>query len=201
VTRVAVLDFGMGNLRSVAKALERAGAVPVVTGDPAAADRSDALVVPGVGAFGACMEGLRSRGLDRLVRDYVGSGRPVLAVCLGMQVLFEHSEEGDARGLGLLAGRVVRLPSSVTVPHMGWNDVSWTRAHPLVGGLDDGTRFYFVHSYVCLPEEDVAVGETEHGVRFSAAVASGNVFATQFHPEKSSHDGLEIYRNLVKAAA
>jgi glutamine amidotransferase len=201
VTRVAVLDFGMGNLRSVAKAVERAGGEAVVTAAAAEADRSEALVVPGVGAFAACMDGLRSGGLDELVRTYAGSDRPVLAVCLGMQVLFEHSEEGNAEGLGLLRGRVVRLPASVTVPHMGWNDVTWGRRHPFVDGLDDGTRFYFVHSYVCLPEDDVTVGETEHGMRFPAAVASGNVFATQFHPEKSSDDGLEIYRNLVKAAA
>lgn len=201
MTRVAVLDFGMGNLRSVGKAVERAGGDPLITPDPAVADRSDALVVPGVGAFGACMEGLRSRGLDRLVRSYVASGRPVLAVCLGMQVLFEHSEEGDAEGLGLLAGKVVRLPSSVTVPHMGWNDVTWTQPHRLTTGLEDGTRFYFVHSFVCLPTDDVTVGETEHGMRFPAAVASGNVFATQFHPEKSGDSGLEIYRNLVNAAA
>ncbi|HEV3475325.1 MAG TPA: imidazole glycerol phosphate synthase subunit HisH [Actinomycetota bacterium] len=202
MTRVAVLDFGMGNLRSVAKAVEWAGGEAVVTSRPAEAERSDALVVPGVGAFAACMDGLRSRGLDELVRTYVRSDRPVLAVCLGMQVLFEHSEEGDAPGLGLLRGRVARLPGSVTVPHMGWNDVTWSQAHPLVDGLPDGTRFYFVHSYVCLPADDeVTVGQTEHGMRFAAAVAAGNVFATQFHPEKSSHSGLEIYRNLVKAAA
>jgi glutamine amidotransferase len=201
VTRVAVLDFGMGNLRSVAKAVERAGGEAVVTSDPAEADRSDAMVVPGVGAFAACMDGLRSRGLDELARRYAASDRPVLAVCLGMQVLFDHSEEGDAQGLGLLRGRVVRIPPSVTVPHMGWNDVTWARSHPLVDGLGDGTRFYFVHSYVCLPDDDVTVGHTEHGMRFAAAVASGNLFATQFHPEKSSESGLEIYRNLVKAAA
>ena len=199
--RVAILDYGMGNIRSVSKAVDRAGGRPLVTSDPGEAAGADAMVVPGVGAFGACMEGLRERGLDRAVLEFAEGGRPLLGVCLGMQVLFERSEEGDATGLGILRGGVVRLPSDVKVPHMGWNEVEWTSRPPLVEGLDGGVRFYFVHSYACVPEEPVTVGETEHGVRFAAAVARDNLFGTQFHPEKSGDAGLRIYENLVKEAA
>ena len=199
--RIAILDFGMGNLRSVAKAVDRMGGEPVVTSEPSEAGTAAAMVVPGVGAFGACMSGLRERGLDRAVMDFAGGDRPVLGVCLGMQVFFERSEEGGAEGLGLLRGDVVRLPSDVKVPHMGWNEVRWTGDHPLAQGLEDGSSFYFVHSYACTPEDDVTVGRTEHGIEFAAAVARGNVFGTQFHPEKSGEAGLRIYENLVKAAA
>ena len=199
--RVAILDYGMGNIRSVSKAVYRAGGRPLVTSDPGEAAAADAMVVPGVGAFGACMEGLRGRGLDRAVLEFAEGDRPLLGVCLGMQVLFERSEEGDAKGLGILRGGVVRLPSDVKVPHMGWNEVEWTSRPPLVEGLDGGVRFYFVHSYACAPEEPVTVGETEHGVRFAAAVARDNLFGTQFHPEKSGDAGLRIYENLVKGAA
>lgn len=198
--RVAVLDYGMGNLRSVAKAVDHGGGQPVTTSDLTEAIGADAMVVPGVGAFAACMAGLRENGLDTAVETFARSGRPLLGVCLGMQVLFEHSEEGDAGGLGILRGNVIRLSGDVKVPHMGWNDVRWTRPHPLSAGLDGG-QFYFVHSYACVPEEDVSVGETEYGIRFAAAVGRDNVFGTQFHPEKSGTAGLEIYRNLVKAAA
>ncbi len=201
MTRIAVLDYGMGNLRSVARAIERVGGEPVVTDRADEALGADALVVPGVGAFGACMEGLRAKGLDAAVRDFAGSSRPMLGVCLGMQVLFEASEESGGPGLGLVRGSVVRLPAEVKVPHMGWNEVTWTREHPLIAGIPSGMRFYFVHSYACVPEEDVTVGETEHGMRFAAAIAQGPVFATQFHPEKSGDAGIEIYRNLVKEAS
>lgn len=198
MARVAVLDYGMGNLRSVARAVDRAGAEPVVTSDRGEVEHADALVVPGVGAFGACMANLRAAGLDRVIVGFAETGRPLLGVCLGMQVLFDHSEEGDAGGLALLSGEVRRLPDGVKVPHMGWNEVRWRSQHPLVRGLPDGTRFYFVHSYVCDPSGDVAVGTTEYGRPFPAAVAAGSVFAVQFHPEKSGEAGLEIYRNLVK---
>jgi glutamine amidotransferase len=201
VARVAVLDYGMGNLRSVARAVEHAGGDPVVTSDAAEVDRADALVVPGVGAFAACMANLRATGLDRATVAFAESGRPLVGVCLGMQVLFDHGEEGDADGLGLLRGDVVRLPADVKVPHMGWNEVEWTGRHPLVRGIGSGTRFYFVHSYACRPADDVVVGQAEHGTRFPAVVAAGNLFATQFHPEKSGEAGLEIYRNLVKELA
>ena len=199
--RVAILDYGMGNVRSVAKAVDRAGGEPALTSDPSDAGRADAMVVPGVGAFGACMEGLRQRGLDRAVVEYAEADRPLLGVCLGMQVLFERSEEGDVAGLGILRGAVVRLPSEVKVPHMGWNQVTWRAPHPLVDGLTDGERFYFVHSFACLADREITTGETEHGIPFAAVVGRGNLLGTQFHPEKSGDAGLRIYRNLVKAAA
>jgi glutamine amidotransferase len=201
VTRVAILDYGFGNLRSVQRAVERVGGAAVVTGDPETVRAADALVVPGVGAFGACVAGLRDAELDGTVREIVASDRPVLGVCLGMQVLFDWGEEGPADGLGILRGKVRRLPQGLTVPHMGWNEIRWRGEHPLNEGIPSSTLFYFVHSYVCEPEEDVVVGETDYGGAFAAAVARENLFATQFHPEKSGQAGLQIYQNLVKAAA
>lgn len=190
----------MGNLRSVARAVERAGGRPHVTADPGEVMGADALVVPGVGAFGACLANLRGAGLDEAVRRFVATGRPVLGVCLGMQVLFDWGEEGPAEGLGVLPGKVRRLPGEVKLPHMGWNEVRWTADHPLLAGIASGTRFYFVHSYVCVPEEDIVVGKAAYGRPFAAAVARANVFGTQFHPEKSGEPGLEIYRNLVRGS-
>jgi glutamine amidotransferase len=199
--RIAVLDYGMGNLRSVANAIEHVGGRPVVVSEPDAADAADAAVVPGVGAFGACMRGLVERGLDATVDRYVRGGRPLFGVCLGMQVLFASSDEDPGAGLEHFPGRVRRLPGTVKVPHMGWNEVRWTGDHALIEGIPSGTRFYFVHSYAPDPDEASTIGETEYGTTFAAAVARGSVFATQFHPERSGDAGLEIYRNLVGAAA
>jgi imidazole glycerol-phosphate synthase subunit HisH len=202
VTGIAVLDYGMGNLRSVHRALERVGGRAEVTDDPEAASRADAIVVPGVGAFGACMRGLLERGLDRVVVEFARSERPVLGVCLGLQVLFEGSEEDPDAGLALLPGKIRRLDGeSVKVPHMGWNQVHWVADHPLVRGIPDGTRFYFVHSYAPEAAPGTTVGETEHGSVFASAVASGSIFATQFHPEKSGDPGLAIYEAFVKRVA
>ncbi len=198
--RIGVLDYGMGNLRSVARALERVGAAVVITDDPGALDAADGLVVPGVGAFGACMRNLSARRLDGPLRAFVASGRPVFGVCLGMQVLFRGSEEDPEPGLGLLPGACRRLPPTVKVPHMGWNDVRWVRAHPYTAAIPDGTRFYFVHSYAPDVADGVTVGVAEHGRPFSAAVARGNVFATQFHPEKSGPPGLALYEAFVREA-
>ena len=198
---IGVLDYGMGNLRSVTKALERVGAETRLIDAPEGADGLDGLVVPGVGAFGACMDGLRERGLDAVVTEWAGQDRPVLGVCLGMQVLFEWSEEGGVEGLGVLAGKVRRLPDSVKVPHMGWNEVRWTRETAITSGVPDGTRFYFVHSYACEAAADLAAGETEYGTRFASAVQRGRLFATQFHPEKSGDPGIELYRAFVESAS
>jgi glutamine amidotransferase len=197
--KVAVLDYGMGNLRSVARALAHVGAEPEVTPDAATALRADALVVPGVGHFGACMRNLRERGLDAVVLRFAESSRPVFGVCVGMQVLFEGSEEDPAPGLGLLLGRSRRLPEGVKVPHMGWNTVEWLSPHPYVREVPSGAYLYFVHSFA----PDVGpetVGRTEHGRPFAAAVARENVFATQFHPEKSGGTGLAIYAAFAREA-
>jgi glutamine amidotransferase len=203
VTSVAILDYGMGNLRSVRRAVERVGGSPVVTSDPAEAARADAAVVPGVGAFGACMRGLSQTGLDAVVREFVASERPVLGVCLGMQVLFESSEEDPDPGLGLVPGavRLLLAGPGVKVPHMGWNEVRWTVDHPLTRGIPSGTRFYFVHSYAPDVAEGVTVGVAEHGREFTAAVAHGSVFATQFHPERSGDAGLALYEAFVKESS
>ncbi|HWO71906.1 MAG TPA: imidazole glycerol phosphate synthase subunit HisH [Actinomycetota bacterium] len=198
--RIGVLDYGMGNLRSVARALERVGAAVEVTDDPDVVGAAAGLVVPGVGAFGACMRNLSSRGLEGPLRAFVAGGRPVFGVCLGMQVLFERSEEDPEPGLGLLPGACRRLPSTVKVPHMGWNEVRWARPHPYAAGIPDGTRFYFVHSYAPDVADGVTVGVAEHGRPFAAAVARGNVFATQFHPEKSGEPGLALYEAFVREA-
>ncbi|MGH2684600.1 MAG: imidazole glycerol phosphate synthase subunit HisH [Actinomycetota bacterium] len=198
---IAVLDYGMGNLRSVANAIEHVGGRPLLLSGPDAADAGDAVVVPGVGAFGACMRGLVERGLDATVGTYLRGTRPVLGVCLGMQVLFASSDEDPGPGLEYFSGRVRKLPPTVKVPHMGWNEVRWTGNHDLIEGIPSGTRFYFVHSYAPDLDPRSTVGETEYGTVFAAAVAKGPVFATQFHPERSGDAGLEIYRNLVRAAA
>ncbi|HET9725129.1 MAG TPA: imidazole glycerol phosphate synthase subunit HisH [Actinomycetota bacterium] len=193
---IAVLDYGMGNLRSVARAIEHVGGKPEVTSDARAALGASALVVPGVGHFGACMRNLRGRGLDVAVTAFAESGRPVFGVCVGMQVLLAASEEDPDPGLGLFPGVSRRLPEDVKVPHMGWNTVEWLAPHPYTRDVPSGTRFYFVHSYA----PDVGrrtIGRTEHGRPFSAVVAHENVFATQFHPEKSGEPGLQLYESFV----
>ncbi|HZD78893.1 MAG TPA: imidazole glycerol phosphate synthase subunit HisH [Actinomycetota bacterium] len=200
---IGVLDYGMGNLRSVARAIEHVGGTAEIVEDPGAVQRAEALVVPGVGHFGACVRNLRDRGLDQAIRSVAGAGRPVFGVCVGMQVLLEGSEEDPDPGIGLLAGRCRRLPSSasVKVPHMGWNTVAWSAgAHPYLAGVPDGSRFYFVHSFAPDPGPST-LGVAEHGRTFSAVVASANVFATQFHPEKSGSAGLALYEAFVKEAA
>ncbi|HEX9121923.1 MAG TPA: imidazole glycerol phosphate synthase subunit HisH [Actinomycetota bacterium] len=195
---VAILDYGMGNLRSVARAVERVGGKPDVTDDAAQVARADALVVPGVGHFGACMRNLREQGLDAAILGFAAGGRPVFGVCLGMQVLFESSEESDEPGLGLLPGRVARLPQRVRVPHIGWNTVTWTGTHPYVQGIADRTRFSFVHSYAADVDDTTTLGVTEHGRPFASVVGRGNLFATQFHPEKSGAAGLAVYEAFVR---
>ncbi|HET9673141.1 MAG TPA: imidazole glycerol phosphate synthase subunit HisH [Actinomycetota bacterium] len=197
---IAVLDYGSGNVHSVSRALAHAGGEPVVTADASEALAADALLIPGVGHAGHCVRRIRALGLDRTIRAFADSGRPVIGVCVGMQILFDGSEEDPDPGLGLLPGVCRRLPDTVKVPHIGWNEVSWTREHPFVEGIASGTRFYFVHSYA--PDVGgTTVGETEHGRRFAAVAGRDNVFATQFHPEKSGDAGLQLYASVVKAVA
>src|SRR4051812_30369172 len=197
---IAILDYRAGNLRSVAKALETVGVRPVVTDDPAEIARADGLVVPGQGSAVDAMRNLERLGLVEPIKQYVASGRPFLGVCLGEQVIFESSEEGPGvTCLGLIPGTVRRLPGGQKVPHMGWNSVRIARPHPLLDGVPSDEYFYFVHSYYVAPSDPaMVVGETDYGVTFASIVAHGNVFATQFHPEKSSGIGLKIYENFVR---
>lgn len=199
--RVAVVDFGAGNLRSVAKALEAVGADPLITGDAREIDLADALVFPGQGANDPSMRELRSRGLVGPIGDFLCAERPFLGVCLGLQLLLESSEEGSEPGLGVIGGRVRRLPGGQKVPQIGWNTVSMTSSHEVLSTVPDGSHFYFVHSYYAEPSDaDVVAGTTEYGVRFASAVARGPLVAVQFHPEKSGRIGLEIYRRFVEFA-
>jgi glutamine amidotransferase len=198
---IALLDYGSGNLHSVSRALTHVGAAVQVCASPSDIGGADAILVPGVGHFGQCMRALRDTGFADAITGAVANERPVVGVCVGMQVLFDGSDEGDEPGLGVLAGRVRRLPPSERVPHTGWNTVAWAgRRHAFVAGLDDNASFYFVHSYAAdLGPE--TVGATEHGRTFSAIVADGPVFATQFHPEKSGQAGLALYETIVREVA
>jgi len=199
---IAVVDSGSGNLRSVAKALERAGGNVVVTSDPDAVRRADRIVVPGQGAFKDGMAGLTRRNLDEAVREVVRAGRPYLGICLGLQLLFDESEEhGPVAGLGILRGKVVRFADrpGMKVPHMGWNDVHLCKDEPLWKGLPEGAYVYFVHSYLAVPAQPVTCLEADYGGRFCAAIRHENLFACQFHPEKSQAVGLAILGNFVRA--
>lgn len=197
---IAVLDYGMGNLHSVLRAIQQVGGNAEVTDDFDTAAKADALVVPGVGAFGACMSALSTSGFVPLIHDFADSDRPLFGVCLGLQVLFEGSDEDPDPGLGVLPGRVKRLPDTVKVPHMGWNEVVFDVEHPYTRHLDDGERFYFVHSFAA-DVSQFTVARTDYGTNFSAVVARGSVFASQFHPEKSGDAGLSIYEAFVKEVA
>jgi imidazole glycerol-phosphate synthase subunit HisH len=204
---IAVIDTGICNLRSVTKALEAAGARPEVVRTPGevAASGAEGLVLPGVGALRDCVQSLRASGLDATVRSWIGADRPFLGVCLGMQALFESSEEGNVAGLGIFPGQVrrFRLPAPYKVPHMGWNTVRFVqKGTVLQDGLgDDGESFYFVHSYHCVPSDrSLVLAECDYGNPFVAALGRGRVFATQFHPEKSQARGLRIYRNFAASA-
>jgi glutamine amidotransferase len=197
---IAIVDYGMGNRRSVEKALEHVGAQPALTADHAALRAADGLVVPGVGAFPEAMRRLQAAGLDELIRERAHAGVPVLGLCLGMQLLFDTSTEHEgAKGLGLLPGVVTAL-NAPKVPHIGWNLVTFERTAALTDGLGEAAAFYHVHSFACRPAEpsDV-VGSGEYGERFASIVERGNVMGVQFHPEKSSRDGLALLRNFSQA--
>jgi len=195
--QIALVDYGAGNLRSVAKALARSGLDPLVTSDAEAVRRADAVVLPGVGAFADAAASLAGKGLDEAVREVIEAGRPYLGLCLGLQLLFDESDEhGRTPGLGILAGRVARFPerdasgARLRVPHIGWNDVRFAGRHPMLARLPASDCFYFVHGYRAVPaREEVVVGRTDYGGEFAAAVARDNVFAVQFHPEKSQAAG------------
>jgi glutamine amidotransferase len=195
-----MIDFGIGNLRSVQKALEYVGASVDLSDDPDEVLRARKLILPGVGAFGAGMDALQQRRLVTPIQKAVAEGSPLLGICLGMQLLFDESEElGQHKGLGLIPGRVLRFSdTSLVVPHMGWNQIEHDGSHPLLAGVPDGAHAYFVHSYYCEPEApDVCVGSTHYGRRFAAVVGHNEIFGLQFHPEKSQHVGLRILENFV----
>jgi imidazole glycerol-phosphate synthase subunit HisH len=203
VTRVAILDYGMGNLRSVEKAFAKVGSEAVVTSDTALAADADGLVLPGVGAFPKAMARVRELGLDRLVEERLEAGTPVLGICLGYQLLFEFSTElGGTAGLGLLEGEVRELQApGLKVPHIGWEPVRWDATSKLIDGIVDATPFYFVHSFAPRPpERPTVLGTAEHGERFASAVACPPLYGVQFHPEKSSAAGLRLLANFARIA-
>jgi glutamine amidotransferase len=196
---VAVLDYGIGNLRSAQKALERVGADARLTADPDEIAAADGVVLPGVGAFGRCMDALRESGLDRIAIDASAAGRPFLGICVGMQLLYEGSEEDpDAAGLGILPGIVRRLPEGVKHPQMQWNTLDVTGNPPLFAGIERPIWVYFVHSYAAEVTDDV-VATCDYGGPVAAAVVRGDLWATQFHPEKSGEAGLAILENFVES--
>ena len=200
MSRVAIIDYGVGNLRSVEKAFHAGGVEAQVSSEESVLRSADKLVLPGVGAFRACMGALTERGLDRLVRERVEEGTPLLGVCVGMQMLFEESEEfGTTSGLGFLRGRVRRFPEGLRVPQVGWNQVGWKSGYALSEGIGDGVFFYFVHSFFCESDDEAAVvGETEYGITYPSVVARGNVCGVQFHPEKSQAAGLRLLKNFAE---
>jgi imidazole glycerol-phosphate synthase subunit HisH len=199
MSQVAIIDYGVGNLRSVEKAFAATGCDAVVTSNESELREAKRLVLPGVGAFAACMKALSARGFDRLVRDRAREGTPVLGVCVGMQLLFDESDEfGSTPGLGLLRGRVRRFENNLVVPHVGWNRIFQSRQHALFEGVADGSFCYFVHSFYCDPADGAVVaGQTEYGGRYASVVAEMNICGVQFHPEKSQEVGLRMLGNFA----
>jgi imidazole glycerol-phosphate synthase subunit HisH len=199
---IAVADYGIGNLGSVTKAFRAAGAEVVLTGEPDVLRRADAVVLPGDGAFGATMDEVTRHGLLPVLRETVEAGKPLLGICIGMQLLFEESEEhGRHRGLGFLPGRVRRFDEGLPVPHMGWNRLRRRRAHPLLDGVSDGAHVYFVHSYYCDAPDEVVIASSDYGRDFAAVVGRGNVLGVQFHPEKSQGVGRRMVASFVRSLA
>ena len=196
---VAIIDYGVGNLRSVEKAFAATGCDAIISGDESVLRAAEKLVLPGVGAFGACMKALKERGFDRLVINKARAGTPLLGVCVGMQLLFDESDEfGSTPGLGLLRGNVRRFGSDLVVPQVGWNRIHQKQQHMLFEGIEDRSFCYFVHSYYCQPnDETVVAGETDYGERYASVVAQGNICGVQFHPEKSQDVGLRMLRNFA----
>jgi glutamine amidotransferase len=202
-SRIAIVDYGMGNLRSVEKALEHVGAAALISRDPEQIAAADGVILPGVGAFPRAMEMIRERGQEQALVERSRAGTPILGICLGLQLLFESSSElGGAEGLALLPGPVEELEApGLKVPHIGWSPVRWSRDSRLTDGIADETAFYFVHSFTPHPEAGDVLGMAEHGTRFACAVERGNVFGVQFHPEKSSAAGLRLLANFAGICA
>ncbi len=199
---IAIVDYGAGNLRSVAKAIEKLGHAPEVTGDPRKVLSARAVILPGVGASDSAMTALGERGLVEPIRTVIRKGLPFFGVCLGLQLLLESSEEGSIPCLGVVPGRVRKFPDSVKTPHMGWNEVSFERDHPVLEGVESGSYFYFVHSYYADPQDrSLVLGTTDYASQFCSMVAWDNVVATQFHPEKSGAVGLRLYENFLRSVA
>ena len=201
MTQVAIIDYGVGNLRSVEKAFAAMGCDAIVTGNDRELRNAERLVLPGVGAFGACMQALSERGFDNLVRERVREGIPLLGVCVGMQMLFDESDEfGRTAGLGLLRGCVRRFSNDLVVPQVGWNQIRQLAMHSLFDGITDQSFFYFVHSFFCDPvDNSTIIGETEYSDTYASVVAQANVCGVQFHPEKSQVAGLRLLRNFARS--
>jgi imidazole glycerol-phosphate synthase subunit HisH len=196
---IAIVDYGMGNLKSVTNAFRSLNAEIAVTSDAGEIRKAHALVLPGVGAFGKCIDNLKKYGLFSVIKEQIHEGKPYLGICLGMQILLEGSEEAPGvEGLGIIKGQVLRFRGSMKIPHMGWNSAKIARPLDIFKGIPDESYFYFVHSFYPHPEEDVAATITDYGFPFASSVHKGNVFASQFHPEKSQHIGLQMLRNFVQ---
>ena len=202
---IAIIDPGMGNLRSVLRAFQHCGADAEIIKSPDLVDGKDALIFPGQGAIVDCMKHLVSTGFDQLLREWIAANRHFFGICLGLQALFEHSEEGDTKGLGIFPGRVVRfrLPREYKIPHMGWNDAGFVDGAPLINDLAESEQYYFVHSYYLeQPNPNLDWFRSEYGGQsFTSGIVQGNCFATQFHPEKSQAKGLQLYRNFLAHVA
>lgn len=199
---IAVIDYGAGNLRSVSNALGKLGYPPRITSNPDDVNSAEAVIFPGVGAAGNAMDSLKRSGLDNAIRNAIQRGKPVLAICIGMQMLFSYTEEDGGREcLDILSGTVERLPDGLKVPHMGWNQVQRKANHAIFAGIPDGEHFYFVHSYYPKPSnDDIVAATTDYGLPICSAVIKDNIIATQFHPEKSGEQGLLMYANFLKIA-
>jgi imidazole glycerol-phosphate synthase subunit HisH len=204
-TRVAVVDYGAGNLVSIEQAFTAVGGEVRLMGAADPIGDADLLVLPGVGAAAPAMARLRDDGLADPILGWIRAGRPFLGICLGLQLLFEGSDEDGAETLGVLRGRTVRLSGAPTLPHIGWNQVVRRRPHPAFHGIDEAADFYFVHSYVGVAAgadaDEAILGETTHGTRFTSVIAQGNILGVQFHPERSGSDGLRLLGNVVRLAA
>ena len=196
---IAIIDYGVGNLRSVEKAFTSQGIDAIVTSDEQILRKADKLVLPGVGAFAACMDGLRKHNFDRLVIEATQSGKPIIGLCVGLQMMFDEGHEfGIHKGLGLLPGKVVRFPEGIHVPHIGWNQVEFKQDHPIFRGLPENPFFYFVHSYYCVPDDPTCIlGETDYGQTYASICGRDNIVGVQFHPEKSQGMGLRLLKNFA----